>query len=207
MMLAENYKRGFPEEKLKTIHEPRIKYDAGGFYILTISENVKVYLEDYYRFLENHYDKCMDELTRIEKKLDSLDSDWVETRACLTAQQIVLQLVAKNIRSFYTDGANFGVIMTPWCFGTVMLEKVEAHRDRLSKGQVSDGQLPENPYYVIRYLDEIYKRILLDLFDFPEEAFRMRWQYSELLKRYSRVLNNITGSLQSVMSLVKSYGV
>ncbi len=206
-MLADNYKRGFTEEKLKTIHEPRVKYDEGGFYIMTISENVKVYLEDYYRFLESSYERCMRELTRVEKKINGLEKEWIETRAYLTAYRIILQLVAKTIRSFYTDGANFGVIMTPWCFGTVLLEKIEAHRDRLTKGQVSDGQLPENPYYVVRYMDEIYKRTLLDLFEFPDEAFRMRWQYSELLKRYSRVLNNITGSLQSVMTLIKSYGV
>lgn len=206
-MLADNYKRGFTEEKLKTIHEPRVKYDGGGFYIMTISENVKVYLEDYYRFLESSYENCMHELTRVETKINGLETGWIESRAYLTAYRIILQLVAKTIRSFYTDGANFGVIMTPWCFGTVLLEKIEAHRDRLAKGQVSDGQLPENPYYVVRYLDEIYKRTLLDLFEFPDEAFRMRWQYSELLKRYSRVLNNITGSLQSVMTLIKSYGV
>jgi len=206
-MLAENYRRGFTEEKLKVLNEPRVKYDTGGFYIMTISENVKVYFEDFYHFLEATYLKCMHELGRIEKKMNSLDSEWIETRAYFTAYHVILQLMAKTIRSFYTDSANFGVIMTPWCFGTVMLEKIEAHRDRLAKGQVSDGQLPENPYYVVRYMDEIYKRTLLNLFDFPEEAFRMRWQYSELLKRYSRVLNNITGSLQSVMTLIKSYGV
>jgi len=206
-MLADNYKRGFTEEKLKTIHEPRIKYDEGGFYIMTISENVKVYIEDYYRFLETSYDKCMDELARIDKKVNSLEGDWIESKAYFTAYRVILEMVAKNIRSFYTDGANFGVIMTPWCFGTVLLEKTEAYRDRLAKGQVGDAQLPENTYYVVRYLDEIYRKTLLDLFDFPEEAFRMRWQYSELLRRYSKVLNNITGSLQSVMMLIKSYGV
>ena len=47
----------------------------------------------------------------------------------------------------------------------------------------------------------------LQVFEFPDEAFKMRWQYSELLKRYSKVLHNITGSLQSVMMIVKSYGV
>jgi hypothetical protein len=206
-MLAENYKRGFTEEKLKTVHEPRIKYDEGGFYIMTISENVKLYIEDFYSFLETSYEKCMAELSRIEKKLNSFGREWTETHAFYIASRIIMQIVAKNIRSFYTDGSNFGVLMTPWCFGTVLLEKIETFRDRLAKGQVADEHIPENPYYVVRYIDEVYKKALLDLFDFPEEAFKMRWQYSELLKRYSKVLNNITGSLQSVMMMIKSYGV
>ena len=206
-MLAENYKRGFTEEKLKTVPEPRVKYDTGGFYIMTISENVKVYFEDYYAFLEASYDKCMAGLSEIEQKLNNYGPEWTETVAYYTASRTVLQIVAKSIRSFYTDGSNYGIIMTPWCFGTVVLEKVEAYRDRLTKGQVTDESLPENPYYVVRYMDEIYKKFLLDLFEFPEEAFKMRWQYSELLKRYSKVLHNITGSLQSVLMLVKSYGV
>ncbi len=206
-MLDDNYKRGFTEDKLKGTLEPKVKYDEGGFYILTISENVKVYFEDYYRFLESSYGRCMAELGRVEEKLRSLGKEWNESRAFYTAYLLILQLVAKNIRTFYTDGSNFGVVMTPWCFGTVVLEKVEIYRDRLAKGLVAEERVPENVYYVIRYIDEIYKKTLLELFDFPEEAFKMRWQYSELLKRYSRVLQNITGSLQSVLMLVKSYGV
>lgn len=206
-MLSDNYKRGFPDEKLKSIPEPRVKYDDGGFYIMTISENVKVYFDDYYEFLEAACDKCLGELDRVNVKIASLEATWNESRAYYAAYRVILQLMVKNIRSFYTDSSNFGVIMTPWCFGTVLLEKVETYRDRLAKGQVPEENLPENTYYVVRYLDEIYKKTLLDLLDFPEEAFKMRWQYSELLKRYSKVLQNITGSLQSVLMAVKSYGV
>jgi hypothetical protein len=206
-MLSENYKRGFTVEKLKTSPEPKVKYDEGGFYINTISENVKVYFEDYYRFLESTYDRCMAELARVDQKVNSFGRDWTETQAYYTAYKIILELVAKNIRSFYSDASNFGIIMTPWCFGTVILEKVEVHRERMAKGQLADGHMPENPYYVLKYMEEIYKKTLLDLFDFPDEAFKVRWQYSELLKRYSKVLQNITGSLQSVMMMVKSYGV
>jgi len=206
-MLAENYKRGFTDDKLKSVPEPKVKYDEGGFYILTISENVKVYFEDYYRFLESIYDRCMAEETRVEQKVSSFGPEWTESKAYYAAYRVILEIVTKSIRSYYTDGSNFGVIMSPWCFGTVMLEKVETYRDRLAKGQIGDEQQPENPYYVVRYVDEIYRKTLLDLFDFPEEAFKMRWQYSELLRRYSKVLNNITGSLQSVLMIIKSYGV
>ncbi len=66
--------------------------------------------------------------------------------------------------------------------------------------------MPDYPYYVIRYIDEIYKSVLLELFDFPEKAFEMRWQYSELLKRYSKILTNITTSLHSVLGMIKNYG-
>jgi hypothetical protein len=34
----------------------------------------------------------------------------------------------------------------------------------------------------------------------------MRWQYTELLKRYSQVLTNVTASLENVLELVKKYG-
>lgn len=206
-MLAEKYKRGFTADKLKTTSEPKVRYDEGGFYILTISENVKVYFEDYYRFLEAAHERCSIELARVDQKLNSLGDDWSESRSFFSAYKIILELVAKNIRTFYADGSNFGIIMTPWCFGTVMLEKIEVYRERMAKGQLAGSQVPENLYYVLRYLDEIYKKTLLDLFEFPEEAFKMRWQYSELLKRYSKVLQNITGSLQSVLMMVKSYGV
>ncbi|MCK5124853.1 MAG: hypothetical protein KAR42_01215 [candidate division Zixibacteria bacterium] len=202
-----NYRRGFSEDKLKAMPEPRVKYDDGGFHIMTISENVKVYFDDYYAFLEGAYDNVMTELARVEERLTEYSNEWTETVAYYKAVKIVLELVAKNIRSFYTDGSNFGVVMTPWCFGTVILEKIEAYKDRLSKGQVADSSLPDDVYYVVKYIEETHRKVLLDVFDFPEEAFKMRWQYSELLKRYSKALNNIAGSLNSVMMMVKSYGV
>lgn len=206
-MLAQNYKRGFDTDRLKTVAEPKVKYDDGGFYINTISENVKVYFDDYYSFLEDSYNSCLVELQRVEAELDTYGIDWAETRAFYLAYKIILQLVAKNIRSFYSDTSNFGVVMTPWCFGTVLLEKIESYTDRLKKGHIAEENMPENAYYVAKYIGEIYKKVLLDLFEFPEEAFKMRWQYSELLKRYGHTLKNITGSLQTIMMMVKSYGV
>ena len=53
-----------------------------------------------------------------------------------------------------------------------MLEKIEVYRDRISKGDVRDADLGDYPYDVVRYIDEIYKTVLLELFDFPEEAFK-----------------------------------
>ena len=205
-MLDGKYQRGFSDQRLKSTMEPKVHHDSGGFYINTFSENVKVYFDDYYAFLENVFDRCQNELNEINGKLDEISEEYTETRACYYAKKIIVELVHKTARNFYVDGTNFGVIMTPWCLGTVLLEKVEIFRGRLSRGEVSDEEMPEYPYYVIRYIDEIYKKILLDLFDFPPEAFKMRWQYSELLKRYSKVLSNITTSLNSVLLQIKNYG-
>ncbi len=96
--------------------------------------------------------------------------------------------------------------MTPWCFGTVILEKVEIYKERLSRGELSDPNLGDFPYYVLRYIDEIYQKTLLEIFEFPEQAFAVRWQYTELLKRYSKVLSNVTASLQSILLSVKNQG-
>ena len=205
-MLDNKFKRGFHQEKLESVSEPKVHKDRGGYFIYTLSENVKVYFDDYYGFLEKVYEKCKSELEAIDSKLTQIDNDYTETLSFYRAKKIVVELIKKTIVSFYTDGSNFGVIMTPWCFGTVVLEKAELYRERLARGDIQDPNIPEYPYYVIKYMDEIYKKTLLDVFDFPIDAFKMRWQYSELLKRYSKVLSNITSSLNSVLLMVKNYG-
>ncbi len=205
-MLDGKFQRGFTLEKLQSAQEPKVHRDDDGFYIYTLSENVKVYFDDYYLFLENVYAKCSGELAEIEDKLETTSNNHTESIAYYTARKVIVEQVLRTARNFYIDGSSFGVIMTPWCFGTVILEKVELYRDRLAKGDITDQNLPEYPYYVIKYLDEIYRVTLLNLFDFPEEAFKMRWQYSELLKRYSKVLTNITKSLSSVLMTIKNYG-
>lgn len=204
-MLDNKFKRGFTVENFENANEPKVRKDTDGFYINTLSENVKVYFDDYYQFLSNVYMKCKEELEEIDSKISITPKNHVETLSYLRARKIIIQIAQKSARSFYTDGTNFGVVMTPWCFGTVILEKVEIYRERLARGEVDDSNIPEFAYYVIRYIDEIYKRVLLDIFDFPTDAFKMRWQYSELLKRYSKVLSNITTSLNSVLTMIKNY--
>jgi len=204
-MLDNKFKRGFTVEKFENANEPKVRRDHDGYYINTLSENVKVYFDDYYQFLSNVYMKCKQELEDIDSKISKTPKNHVETLSYLRARKIIIQIAQKSARSFYTDGTNFGVVMTPWCFGTVILEKVEIYRERLARGEVDDNNIPEFAYYVIRYIDEIYKRVLLDIFDFPTDAFKMRWQYSELLKRYSKVLSNITTSLNSVLTMIKNY--
>lgn len=205
-MLENKFKRGFTTEKLESAPEARVQKDSEGFYINTLSENVKVYFDDYYMFLEKVYERCSLQIEQIEKKISETESDRTETLSFYRAQKIVISLIAKTSLNFYMDGSNFGVIMTPWCFGTVILEKVEMYRERIARGDVNDPNIPEYPYFVIKYIDETCKKTLLDLFDFPPDAFKMRWQYSELLKRYSKVLTNITSSLNSVLIMIKSYG-
>ncbi len=205
-MLDNRYYRGFSNERLTKTQEPRVRKDDNGFFLLSLSENTKVYFEDYYRFLEATYEKAKAERTRLNEKVFTTPAAHTESLAYFRARGVIVDLLMRTIIRFYTDGANLGVVMSPWCFGTVMLEKIEVYRDRIARGEVEDPNIPDYPYYTIRYIDEIYKPTMLELFDFPEKAFQMRWQYSELLKRYSKILSDITTSLNSVLGTIKNYG-
>jgi hypothetical protein len=198
-------KRGFPDERLKKQKEPKIKKDERGYYIRTVNENTKVYFEDFYNFLENVERKCLKEMKSLREKINSCDSKRQETLAYYNARKIILEVVLKNVYGYYGDDSNLGVIMSPWCFGTVILEKVDSYKERLSRGEFLQSTLPEFPYYVLRYIDEIYKKTLLEVFEFPDEAFSVKWQYTEILKRYSMVLSDITATLTNILSLVKEY--
>jgi len=205
-MLLDGTRRGFPTERLDSKNEPKVKCDKGGFYIHTINENVKIYFEDYYLFLEKSEMKAQKEQDRLIDLIEATPKSRPETLSYYRARKLVVDLVLRTIRSFYGDGSNLGVVMSPWCFGTVALEKVEIYRDQVARGEIDDANIPEYPYFVLRYVNDIYKSTLLELFDFPEKAFSMRWQYTELLKRYSQVLTNVTASLENVLTLVKKYG-
>lgn len=205
-MLDGKFQRGFSAERLATTVEPKVRRDERGYFIMSLSENTKVYFEDYYAFMRRTYDRAEAERNLIRRKLLETSRSMSETIAFYRAKLVIVDLLQRTIRRFYTDGSNLGVVMTPWCFGTVVLEKVEVYRDQITRGEVHDPNIVEFPYYVVKYIDEIYKKCLLDLFDFPDQAFQMRWQYSELLKRYSAVLSDITVRLQSVLTSVKNLG-
>jgi len=205
-MLEQRYHRGFSAERLVKEQEPRVNKDEQGYYIMSLSENVKVYIEDFYNFLESTYNRAAAEKKALDEKIENTPQANSETLTYYRSNAVIVGLVMRTIRRFYTDGSNLGVIMTPWCFGTVVLEKVEVYRERISKGEVRDDNVVGYPYDIVRYMDEIHKTVLLELFDFPEKAFEMRWQYSEILRRYSRILSDITGRLQAVLSTVKSFG-
>jgi hypothetical protein len=205
-MLSNGLERGFTEGVLKRTKDPRVGKDTGGYFIYTNSENIKVYIDSYYEFLEKTEKRALKELELLNQKIASTSEDYEETLAFYRAKKIVIGQLLKNICHYYTDSVSTTSLMTPWCFGTVVLEKMEIYRDKLSKGQVHDENIPEYPFYVLQYIDEIYKKTLLDMFEFPEKAFSMRWQYTELLKRYSKVLSNVTNSLQNVLMMIKSYG-
>jgi hypothetical protein len=198
-------KRGFPEQWLKKQREPKIKKDERGYYIYTVNENTKVYFEDFYNFLEKAERKCLGEIKSLREKISQCDSKKEETLAYYQARRIIVELVLKSICNFYEDDSNLGVIMSPWCLGTVILEKVENYKERLSRGELLHSSLPEYPYYVLRYMDEIYKKTLLEIFEFPIEAFSIKWQYTEILKRYSKKLSDITAALANILSLIREY--
>ncbi|MCP4632728.1 MAG: hypothetical protein GY855_07355 [candidate division Zixibacteria bacterium] len=199
-------KRGFSEEKLKKIKDVKVGTDDGGYYIYTTNENAKVYFNDYYEFLQQTENRTQKELLNLREKINDCPEDHEETLAFLRAKKIVIEQLLLNIHRYYSDSTNLSAIMSPWCFGTVVLEKIEIYKDKLSKGQVHDSNIPEYPFFVLRYIDEIYKTTLLSIFNFPEKAFSMRWQYTELLKRYSKVLSNVTSSLSNVITMIKNSG-
>ncbi len=196
-------KRGFPEEKLRRLKEPKVKKDDGGYYIYTLNENVKVYFEDFYTFLEGVEKRCLAELARLKEKLARCDQKCEETRAYYYAKKMIVEVVLKNVYGYYGDDSTLGVIMSPWCFGTLILEKVENYKERFTRGEFPKVNLTQYPYLVLRYIDEIYKKTLLEIFEFPGEAFSLRWQYTELLRRFSQVLSNIYTNLSNLLSLVQ----
>lgn len=204
-MLDGRYHKGFSNERLNSTREPRVRKDDQGFYIMSLSENSPVHFDDFYKFLEVTYERASAARRKLDERMNETDEEQSETVAYYRANGVIVDLLMRTVRRFYTDGSNLGVVMTPWCFGTVVLEKVEVYRDRLSKGEVNDPNAGDYPFDVVRYIDEIYKVVLLELFDFPEKAFQMRWQYSEILRRYSGILSDITTRLQSVLNTVKNF--
>jgi len=205
-MLSNKMEKGFTPEILKKIKDPRIGRDEGGHYIFTSSENIKVYIDLYYKFLDKTEARALAEYEIVCRKCDETPEEHEETKAFYRAKKLIIEQLLKYLYKCYADCANTSSLMTPWCFGTVVLEKIEIYRDRISKGQVHDDNIPKYPFYVLQYIDEIYKKTLLEIFEFPEKAFSMRWQYTELLKRYSKVLSDVTNSLQNVLTMIKSYG-
>ena len=51
-MLSNGFERGFTDQSLKKTKDSRIGRDKEGFFIYTSSENIKVYINLYYKFLE-----------------------------------------------------------------------------------------------------------------------------------------------------------
>lgn len=204
-MLSNICKRGFPQERLEKIPEPKINQDENGYYIMSLSEGVKVYIEDYYQFLEELWERTIPLYQEVQAQLADTPEESMEAKAYYRSRKIIIEKVLSTIKRFYTTDDSLGVFMTPWCFGTVIMEKVEVTRDKLRNGEEVKHDVGEYPFYVVKYIEETYRKTLLDLFNFPPKAFSMRWQYSELLKRYSKTLSNITTSLQSVLLMVRSY--
>ncbi len=203
--LSIGIKRGFPEDRLKKIKEPKIRVDLGGYYIHTVTEGIKVYFEDFYSFLEGAEKRCLDELKVVNEKRTTCDPELEETLAYYWARKTIIEVVLKNIYGCYGDESNLGVIMSPWCFSTVILERVEVYKERLSRGELPDADLPQRPFLVLRYVDEICKTTLLDIFGLPPEAFSLKWQYAELLKHFAKVLSDVHTNLSDILSLVKEH--
>lgn len=205
-MHSSRIKRGFPPDKLKKIKEPKVHKDEGGYYVFTMNENAKVYFEDFYTFLEEAEKRCLEEKRQLQEKMMKCDPHRLETSSYYTARKIILDLILKNLYGFYGDSSSFGVIMSPWCFGTVILEKIEQHKELIARGEVDDPKLSEDSYFVLRYIEEIYRKTLLEMLGLPPEAFKIKWQYTDVLRRYTKLLGGVASSLEAILIWVKSHG-
>ncbi len=205
-MLTNGIKRGFPKDRLKKIKEPKVHKDEGGYYIFTINEDAKVYFEDFYTFLENAEKKCLAEKKRLQEKMTECDPQKMETLSFYRARKLLVDLILKNVYGFYEDSTSFAVIMSPWCFGTVILEKIENFKELIAKGEINSPEISDNPYFILKYMDEIFKKTLMEMLDLPVEALKVKWQYTDLLKRYSRLLAGIVTTLETILTWVKAHG-
>ena len=205
-MLTNGMKRGFPKERLKKIKEPKVHNDEGGYYIFTINENAKVYFEDFYTFLEKAEKRCLEEKKRIQEKMTECDPQKMETLSYYRARKLLVDLILKNVYGFYEDSDSFAVIMSSWCFGTVILEKIENFKELIAKGEIDSPEISENPYFILKYMDEIFKKTLMEMLDLPVEALKVKWQYTDLLKRYSRLLAGIVTTLETILTWVQAQG-
>jgi hypothetical protein len=205
-MLTNGIKRGFPKERLKKIKEPKIHKDEGGYFILTINENAKIYFDDFYAFLEKAEKRCLAEKKRIQEKMIECDPHKMETLSYYRAKKILVDLILRCVYTFYGDSSSFAVIMSPWCFGTVILEKIEHYKELIAKGEINSPEISENPYFILKYMDEIFKKTLMEMLDLPEKAFKVKWQYTDLLKRYSKLLGGVIITLETILTWVKAQG-
>ena len=105
-MLEGRFQRGFSPERLETTTDPRIRRDDKGYFVMSLSENSKVYFEDFYRFLELTYAAALTEKDTVRRRLIETRISHSETVAFYRAKAVILDLLLKNIRRFYTDGAN-----------------------------------------------------------------------------------------------------
>jgi hypothetical protein len=70
-MLTNGLERGFTERNLPLTKNPKVGRDKIGWYIYTASENVQVYFDDFYHFLEITEANCFRELKQLNAKIES----------------------------------------------------------------------------------------------------------------------------------------
>ena len=78
-MLDSKYQRGFSQERLTAMKEPKVRQDEHGYFIMSLSENSKVYFEDYYLFLRMVYTRAKAEKEVIQHKIKMTSPKAEET--------------------------------------------------------------------------------------------------------------------------------
>ncbi len=94
-MLDGKFQRGFSIERLAASHEPKVRKDDHGYYIMSLSENCKVNFEDYYGFLRQTYDKAKRDRDATRAKLARTSSEHGETIAFYRARLVVIDLLTE----------------------------------------------------------------------------------------------------------------
>ncbi len=173
------HRRGFPLSKLERLYNNNvIHYDSGGYYLF--QETYKIYFNDFYRFLEYVESRAMRKLNLINQKLALPFIFSKEAEMQLIARKIILDIFFNLLYMHYEEGNNLNLIMPEWCFGTLVLETVINIEVLVKDGEYEIINTPEP---VLEIVPEIGKDFLLDIFEFPEEAFMEMWHHNILDRR------------------------
>jgi hypothetical protein len=178
--VLERASRGLSDEVLENLADREvIGEDEGGFFLYTFSEDVKVYFEDAYDFLEQSHQRCREYLAKLGEDMARGMEDAGTLRR-LQARREVARLLLNFLEDYYTTANDLEAIMSSRCYATVFLEGIE----ELDHAEIKDRTLPLT---VLDLMQEEASDLILELLDLPPEALSKRWQYIELAQRFGVV--------------------
>jgi len=199
--------RGFDGEN--ALRNVNIKRDKGGLYVMTATENEKVYLDDFYNLLTATAKKAEMTWEELPKKLQ--DATGQEIRAYYISRRLIASLVLYTVRRFYTS-SEYEDIMTPWCFASLcrwllleeIVDKINTTND-INNVFGSKLDHVDNPVLIVRYIKESGKTTLREIFQLPEEVFNHDWHFMEIWRKYTISCRETEESLNRVMTELSKY--
>jgi len=175
--VLERASRGLSDELLENLADQEIiGEDEGGLFLYTIFEDVKVYFEEAYGFLEQSHQRCCEYLARLEEDMRK-GMDDAGSLLRLQARREIARRLLDFLEDCYTNSNDLTYIMSPRCYATVFLESIE----ELDHTEIEDRTLP---LAVLDWIQEEAPDLVLELLDLPPEALSKRWQYVELARRF-----------------------